>query len=53
MTRNNSPARRDQRRTEAQERTERSADAVIDCRCGRRHHRDWAGCPAFTEGTDR
>lgn len=45
MTRNNSSARRERRRTAAQERAERNADGVFNCQCGSRHHRDWAGCP--------
>ena len=47
MSKNNSAARRKERREEAKVRNERNAGNVINCLyCGGRHHRDWAGCPA-------
>ena len=48
MPRNNSAARRKERREEAKARNERNAGSVIDCFAhfgGGRHHKDWAGCP--------
>lgn len=49
MHTHNSKARTEQRRTEAKERNERNAADVIACSCGRRHHREWSGCPLIVE----
>lgn len=46
MPRNNSAARRKERREEAKARNERNAAGVIYCICGSRHHKAWAGCAA-------
>lgn len=49
MPKNNSAARRKERREEAKARNERNAGSVIRClRCGGRHHRAWTGCYAKT-----
>ena len=42
---NNSAARRQDRRDEAISRNERNAPFLIDCKCGNRHLSFWTGCP--------